>query len=82
MQWIKENIPTVFCRVRCILDNNPKKWGIELMGIQVLEPQKDILSQMALLAITCGEGNVIIEQLESLGLDNHTRIIISDISFI
>lgn len=82
MEWLKENAPTAYGHVHYMLDNNPKKWDTELLGVPVVKPDEGTLQGIELLAITCGEGDVISEQLISLGLPKKTKVIIPDISVI
>lgn len=82
LNWIKENAPNAVSQIQYILDNNPLKWETELMGIAIHKPFGKWLENIGLLAITCGEGDIVIEQLQELGLSRKTRVIIPDISVI
>ncbi len=82
LRWIDESIPGAKKRIKTILDNNPMKWDTELEGIVIRKPTMETLQGIDLLAITCGEGDVILDQLERLGLSSKTQTIIPDISAI
>lgn len=66
-------------RIKCYLDNNPRKWGTLFSHVPVHKPD-DILKQYKgeLLMIACGEGDAIKEQLKAYGIPEE-NIIIPDI---
>lgn len=82
LQWIESNVYSAFNSVKFVFDNNPLKWGTKVQGIDVVKPEKQLFDQIDLLAITCGEGDVILEQLRKMGLPESVRVIIPDISAI
>ena len=80
--FIKDNVPKALSSIKIIFDNNPKKWNTKLMGIPVVNPIDNLLIDIELIAITCGEGDVIEEQLREIGLPSTVKVVIPDISTI
>lgn len=66
-------------RIRCYLDNNPRKWGKLFFQVPVHKPDV-ILKQYngELVIIACGEGDAIKGQLKTYGIPEE-NIIIPDI---
>lgn len=65
--------------IKCVFDNNPDKQGQYINDIiPICKPSSDLLDNLDLLLITCGEGDVIVEQLNSLGLSPETKIFVPD----
>lgn len=82
LTFIKDNVPEVLSSIKYIFDNNPKKWNTEFIGIPVVKPTESLLADIELIAITCGEGDVIEEQLREIGLPSAVKVVIPDISAI
>ena len=64
--WAKSNLAGGTSRIRAFIDNNPRKWATVFPenGVSVVKPD-DFLKHYndELVVITCGEGDVIAEQL-------------------
>jgi len=83
--WLSSDVNNGIDKVKCFVDNNKLKWGeiFPYYGVEVVSPDRFMKEYAGeLICITCGEGDVITEQILETGRVPRERIIIPDTSAI
>ena len=77
--WMQEHVQGLSNKEVCFLDNDPAKQGTVLLGRKVMLPATAVPDTNALIVITTGDAEDVIEQLRGLRGGRPCRFLVPDI---